>query len=62
MLESQVDLTTSCLPKGFLGVVIGESGRITHMPVMQELQIFDIQLSLDNFGITWGFGGTQAAR
>lgn len=34
MLESQVNLTAPFPPKRFLGVVVGELGRITHVPVM----------------------------
>ena len=45
----------------FLSLVIGEPSRITHMPVMQELQVFDIELSLNHVGICWRFAGTQAA-
>ena len=45
----------------FLSLVIGKPGRVTHMPVMQELQVFDIELSLNDIGIRWGFARTQAA-
>ena len=37
MLESQVNLTAPLPPIRFLSVVVRELGRITHMPVMQEL-------------------------
>jgi hypothetical protein len=37
MLESQIDLPTSLLPKRFFCIVVGELRVASHVPIVQQL-------------------------